>query len=83
MSGKALILLKSFGIHRSLFSTTSHECSDNSDTGKCEVGGALVASAVSAQASLKLTVQLRAMNLGRQGLQVGGSTSGKFSIFIS
>lgn len=56
MNGKSLILIKSFGIHSSIFSTTSRECSNNSDTGKCEVGGALVVSAVSAQASLKLTV---------------------------
>lgn len=59
MNGKTVILLKSFGIHSSMFSMTSRECSNNSDIGKCEMGGALVVSAVSAQASLKLTVQLR------------------------
>lgn len=76
MNGKTLIVLKSFGIHSSIFSTTSREYRSNSDTGKCEVGGALAASAVSAQASVKLTMQLRL-----QGLRVGDTTSGKLSIF--
>lgn len=82
INGKTLILLKSFGIHSSIFSMTSHECSSNSDTGQREVGGALVVSAVSAQASLKLCAAQTAMNLGTQGLQVGDTTSGKLSIFI-